>query len=96
MELKLDLVIELTVDEGALLGRILRRASDARERGQPIRSDDNARALKVRLIAYHTLTAPLVEYYGKKGILRKIDGLASIDEVSEKIAAELEATDYGS
>jgi adenylate kinase len=93
--LGLDLAIEIGVDEETLLGRILGRAREARERGQPSRSDDSAEALGVRLAAYRAQTAPLVAYYGARGILRRVDGLASIDEVSERIAAEAAAVGGG-
>jgi adenylate kinase len=83
--LRLDAVIELKVDEGKMIQRIEKRIADARARGEPIRPDDDPEVLKRRLGAYRAQTAPLVDYYGKKGALRTIDGMASIDEVGGAI-----------
>jgi adenylate kinase len=79
--LKLDAVIELKVDEGNMIRRIEKRIADSRARGEPIRPDDDPEVLKRRLSAYREQTAPLIDYYGKKGALRTIDGMASIGEV---------------
>jgi adenylate kinase len=87
--LKLGGVIELKVDEGALLKRIEGRLSDMRARGDTIRPDDNPGAFKIRLDAYHRQTAPLVDYYRGKGQLTSVDGMASIDRVSQAIDAAL-------
>jgi adenylate kinase len=83
--LPLDAVIQLKVDEGILLKRIENRVSELVRQGQPVRDDDNAEALKVRLDAYRAQTAPLVEYYGRKGALRTVDGMASVDSVAAAI-----------
>lgn len=87
--LKLDAVIELKVDDGALLKRIETRIAQMKERGEAIRADDNPEALKKRLDAYHAQTAPLSEHYRSKGMLRVADGMASIDEVTQAIDALL-------
>lgn len=86
----LDGVIELKVDEGALLQRIEGRLADMRARGDTIRPDDNSEAFKIRLNAYREQTAPLVEYYRQKGQLRSVDGMAPIDRVSGEIDAVLD------
>jgi adenylate kinase len=55
------------------------------------RPDDRAETLKTRFEAYRNQTAPILPYYRAKGILRTIDGMAEIDEVTrqiEKIIAE--------
>lgn len=83
---KLDAVVELTVDDGILLSRIETRAAETV--GGP-RADDNAEALKKRLKVYHEQTAPLIEYYGKKGSLKSVDGMKDIDEVTAQIEAVL-------
>lgn len=53
------------------------------------RSDDNAETVKSRLNAYHAQTAPLLPYYRGKGILKQVDGMAPIDEVTAQIEAVL-------
>ena len=83
--LKLDAVIELEVDPAILLGRVEKRIADMRARAQPVRADDNPQALTTRLDAYRAQTAPLVDYYGKKGVLKTVDGMASIPEVGQAI-----------
>ncbi len=80
--LKLDAVVELKVDEGILLNRIEKRVAEMTARGQPVRSDDNPDVLRGRLAAYRVQTAPLVDYYSARGVLRSVDGMAPIDEVS--------------
>jgi adenylate kinase len=87
--LKLDGVIELRVDEGQLLSRIERRIAEMKARGEAVRADDNAEALKIRLDAYRAQTAPLIAYYGQKGALKTVDGMASIDEVTGAVDAVL-------
>jgi adenylate kinase len=83
--LKLDAVIELKVDEGILLKRIEKRVADMTARGETVRTDDNPEVLKGRLSAYRAQTAPLAGYYAGKGILKGVDGMASIDEVTAAI-----------
>jgi adenylate kinase len=83
--LRLDGVVELQVDEGALLKRLASRVAEMMARGEPVRPDDNPEALKTRLDVYRTQTAPLIAFYGKKGLLRPVDGMAPIDTVSEAI-----------
>jgi adenylate kinase len=84
--LKLDAVVEIKVDEGILLSRIEKRAGETP--GGP-RADDNAEALKKRLAVYREQTAPLVDYFRSKGLLRTVDGMKSIEEVSRSIDAAL-------
>jgi len=83
--LKLDAVIELKVDEGILLRRIEKRVAEMTARGETVRADDNPEVLKGRLAAYRTQTAPVVDYYAAKSLLRSVDGMASIDEVTAAI-----------
>jgi adenylate kinase len=87
--LRLDGVVELQVDEGALLKRLGSRIADMRARGEPVRADDNAEALKTRLHVYRTQTAPLIAFYGKKGLLKSVDGMAPIEAVAEAIERAL-------
>jgi adenylate kinase len=81
----LDAAIELKVDEGILLDRIEKRVGDMKARGETVRADDNPEALKKRIDAYRALTAPLVSYYSDRGILRTVDGMAPIPDVSVAI-----------
>lgn len=83
----LDAVIELAVDEGILLSRIQKRAA---ENAGNVRADDNEEALKKRLGVYREQTAPIIPYYESKGKLRRVDGMAAIDEVTGQIASILE------
>lgn len=87
--LKLDAVIELKVDEGILLKRIEKRVADMTARGEKVRSDDNPDVLKGRLEAYRAQTAPLAGYYADKGVLRSVDGMAPVDDVTVEISGHL-------
>jgi adenylate kinase len=82
---KLDAVIELKVDEGILLKRIEKRIAETMGRGETLRADDNPEVLRRRLRAYRDQTAPLVAYYGLQSVLRPVDGMAPISEVSNAI-----------
>lgn len=86
----LDSVIEMKVEDDVLVDRIVNRAEEAKAAGKPVRADDNAESLKVRLLAYYKQTSPLVGYYHAKGVLTGVDGLGSIDQVSSDIAAILD------
>ncbi len=81
----LDAVIELKVDDTALLARIAKRANDTRACGGVVRADDNPDAFKIRLDAYHEQTAPVSDFYAKKAVLKTIDGMAPIDAVTRAI-----------
>lgn len=81
----LDMVIELKVDDSALLSRIEKRAADTIAAGGTVRADDNAEALKTRLLAYYRETSPLIGYYFAQGKLKTIDGMAPITEVATQI-----------
>jgi adenylate kinase len=89
--IELDAVVELKVDEGALLKRIETRIAEMTSRGEAVRADDNPEALKKRLDAYRSQTAPLSAYYAKTGTLQEIDGMLSIDAVTAEIDAKLKA-----
>ncbi|MGE0501737.1 MAG: adenylate kinase [Rhizobiaceae bacterium] len=81
----LDVVIELVVDDKALVGRIMKRAEDMKAAGQPVRKDDNPEVFDERLREYYKKTAPLIGYYWAKGKLVGVDGMASIDQVTAAI-----------
>jgi adenylate kinase len=87
--IKLDAVLELEVDEDALLNRIRGRAEEAAKSGDCIRKDDNPEVLKTRLDVYRAQTAPVTKYYRSQGLLNTVDGLLSIDVVTEELAAVL-------
>jgi adenylate kinase len=88
--LALDAVIELKVDEEAITKRIENRAAETTARGDPVRPDDNPETLKRRLHAYRAQTAPLIDYYRSKAMLKTVDGMAPIARVSAAIAAVLD------
>lgn len=83
--MNLDAVIELEVDDAALLKRIENRARQTIACGGSVRADDNPEAFKTRLRAYHAQTAPVSAYYARLGTLKVVDGMAPIDAVSGAI-----------
>ena len=89
--IELDAVIELRVDEDALLKRIENRIAEMTARGEPLRSDDNPEVLRQRLVAYRQQTAPLVAYYRKQNVLRTVNGMAPIADVTAAIDKALPA-----
>lgn len=89
--LALSAVVELKVDETALVGRIARRAEETAARGQPVRKDDTPEVFRSRLDAYRVQTAPLSAYYAKAGMLKTVDGMKPIDAVTADVAAILES-----
>ena len=83
--LKLDRVIEITVDEGMLKDRIENRA---RETGGA-RADDTAATLHNRIAVYRSQTAPVAEYYRQKRQLSTVSGMGTMDEVTAAIGGVL-------
>jgi adenylate kinase len=83
--LGLDAVIELRVDQDALIRRIESRIAEMKARGEALREDDNADVLHNRLRAYREQTAPLIAYYRQKGLLRTVNGMAPIADVTATI-----------
>lgn len=110
--LALDAVVEIRVDNDALVARIAGRFSCAKcgagyhDSFKPTqvagvcdecgatefvrRKDDNAETVKARLISYEAQTAPLLPFYEAKGLVRTVDGMAPIDEVTVAIRQALE------
>ena len=108
----IDHVIEMRVDDAALVTRIAGRSTCAtcgevyHDQTKPVpadghcskcggsnlirRADDNADALKIRLLAYYKQTSPLIGYYYAKGQLKGVDGLAEMDDVAAQINAILD------
>lgn len=87
MNRKIDHVLSLEVDEKILIDRIKVRAAET----GGARTDDNEETLKKRLGVYRAQTAPILPYYEGKSLLRKIDGMATIDDVTAQIDVILEA-----
>ena len=56
------------------------------------RKDDNAETMKTRMVAYRAQTEPLLPYYSARGVLRKVDGMAQMDEVYRQISGVLVGT----
>ena len=83
--LTLDSVVELKVDDTILASRIEKRAEETRAAGGTVRADDNADALKIRLMAYYRETSPLTGYYFAHGLLKGVDGMAPIGDVTAQI-----------
>lgn len=111
--LRLDHVIEITIDAAVLAERLAGRFNCARcgavyhdkfqrpkvdgvcdacgsSTGFTRRVDDKADTVKARLKAYDERTAPLLPYYQAREVLRRVDGMASIDEVTRQLEAILE------
>ena len=107
--LAIDYVIEMAVDDEAMVDRITGRFTcagcgagyhEAFQRPEvegvcdkcggtefSRRADDNEATVRERLQAYHEQTAPIIAFYGDKGALKRVDGMAPIDEVSDQIMA---------
>ncbi|MET3559952.1 adenylate kinase [Bartonella japonica] len=83
--MQLDAVIELSVDEDVLIERMKRRVHETVSAGGQTRSDDNPVAFAKRLAEYHEKTAPLSKFYLEKGLLKVVDGMIDIVEVSRII-----------
>jgi adenylate kinase len=83
--LKLDAVIELRVNESALLQRVETRAAETRARGEEVRVDDTPEVLVKRLASYRTLTEPLIHYYSERRKLLTVDGMMTIEHVTHEI-----------
>ncbi len=106
---KIDHVIEMKVDDDAMVERITGRFTcagcgagyhDSFQKPEKEgvcdkcggtefsrRADDNAETVRERLNAYHDQTAPIISYYGDKGALKSVDGMASIDQVTAQLKA---------
>jgi adenylate kinase len=91
--LKLDAVIELRVNESALLQRVETRVAEMLERGEEVRADDTPEVLTKRLAAYRSLTEPLIHYYSERRKLLTVDGMMTIEQVTREIGRILAAID---
>jgi adenylate kinase len=89
--IKLDAVIELRVNESALLQRVETRAAETRARGEEVRVDDTPEVLVKRLASYRAQTEPLIHYYSERRKLLTVDGMMTIEHVTHEIGRILRA-----
>ena len=83
LDSELDAVVQLVIDTDEVVGRLLKRAA---EQG---RSDDTESVIRHRLDVYQEQTHPLVAVYAERGLLVSVDGVGSMDEVSDRIFTAL-------
>ena len=83
--MKLDAVIELRVNESALLQRVESRVAEMRARGEEVRIDDTPEVLTKRLASYRSQTEPLIHYYSERRKLLTVDGMMTIEHVTREI-----------
>ena len=83
---KLNAVIQIDVDEKELVNRLKSRIQEQINKGEPVRSDDNEQVMKNRLQVYRKQTAPVLPHYEEQGLLKKVDGMQSIEEVSTQVS----------
>jgi adenylate kinase len=89
--MKLDAVVELRVNESALLQRVESRVAEMRARGAEVRVDDTPEVLTKRLASYRALTEPLIHYYSERRKLLTVDGMMTIEHVNREINRILSA-----
>src|SRR3954469_5422152 len=83
--MKLDAVVELRVNESALLARVESRVTEMLARGEQVRIDDTPEVLSKRLASYRALTEPLIHYYSERRKLLTVDGMMTIEHVTREI-----------
>jgi adenylate kinase len=84
-------VVELRVNESALLARVETRVAEMRSRGEDVRIDDTPEVLSKRLANYRSLTEPLIHYYSERRKLLTVDGMMTIEHVTREINRILSA-----
>lgn len=84
--LHLDAVVEIRANPDVLVQRIINRAKES----GGARSDDNEDVLRKRLDIYTQQTAPLVNFYSEKGLLKSVDGMAPIQDVTQAIKSAIQ------
>jgi adenylate kinase len=89
--MKLDGVIELRVNESALLQRVESRVAEMRARGEEVRIDDTPEVLTTRLASYRSQTEPLIHYYSERRKLLTVDGMMTIEHVTREVSRILAA-----
>ena len=82
---KLDAVIEIKANADELVRRVIQRAKES----GGARADDNEEVLRKRLDVYQEQTAPLVAYYAEEGLLKTVDGMEPVDQVTAAIKAAI-------
>ena len=82
---KVDRVVLLDVPEDELIRRLLARAA------KEGRSDDNLESIKTRLKVYHEQTQPLISYYEKQGVVRRVPGMGSVDDIQKRAREALKS-----
>ena len=87
--MKLDAVVEITADAETLTQRIINRARESAAT-TGARPDDNEEVVRNRLNVYREQTAPLVAHYRSKGLLKSVDGMASVEDVTAAIRRAVE------
>ena len=93
--IKLDAVVELRVNESALLDRVETRVAEMRARGEEVRIDDTPEVLSKRLANYRSQTEPLIHYYSERRKLLTVDGMMTIEHVTREINRILSAIGAG-
>jgi adenylate kinase len=83
--IRLDAVVELRVNESALLARVETRVAEMRTRGEEVRIDDTPEVLSKRLANYRAQTEPLIHYYSERRKLLTVDGMMTIEHVTREI-----------
>ena len=86
-DMALDAVLELRVEETALLARMKTRLQES---GAAARADDTEDALAIRLKVYRRETAPVSDFYAARGLLHALDGMQPIDDVTAAIDEALD------
>jgi adenylate kinase len=88
--MQLDAVVEITADAETLTRRIINRGKENAATSGAARADDNEEVVRNRLSVYREQTAPLVEHYRGKGVLKSVDGMAPVHEVTAAIRQAIE------
>ena len=85
--LLIDYVIQIDVDEALLLDRIKKRANE----DENSRDDDKTEILSNRIVVYNKQTLPVIKHYEELNILKKVNGMLSIEGVTNEILKVLES-----
>jgi adenylate kinase len=82
--MRLNAVIEMTANAEVLVERVINRAKESN------RPDDHPDVIRKRLEVYNRDTAPLVDYYRQQGLVKTVDGMAPVEQVTAAIKAAIE------